>query len=161
MHATTTCKFIFRGSSERLESAADFFEKQQRGEYFFDEEDNLVLVIEEDLEMCDKEAVISFIEKLYKRFKKKIDIHALGTLYSVTTDAQQRFECQCTKHHFRYRETEWSNNLDVSEGLSYEEYEEGSHMDIDEDEYDEYVHRAHDGISNNSGNTFGDWDYLD
>jgi hypothetical protein len=162
MHASTTCKILLSGTSDKLELAADYLEKMQRGEYFMDEDnESLVLRFEEDLDMASKDDVVDFIEMLYKKFKKKIDIHALGTFNAIGSDAQQKFECQCNKNFFRYRETEWGTDFDIDEDLSYEEFEEENGIDVDEDEYEEYVHRAHDGIVSNSGNSFGDWEYLD
>lgn len=162
MHASTTCKIVLSGTSERLEAAADYLEKLQRGEYFMDDEDEkLILAFEEDMDLSGKEDVLALIEQLYKKLKKKIDIHAIGTFIAVGSDLQQKFECQCNKNCFRYRESEWSNDFEIDEDLSYEEFEEENNIDIDEDEYEEYVHRAHSGISNDGGSTYGDWEYID
>lgn len=162
MHASTTCKIVFSATSERLEAAGDYLEKLQRGEYFMDEDnESLVLMLEEDLEITNKDDVIDFIEKLYKKLKKKVDIHALGTFNAIGTNKTQRFECQYNKNFFRYRETDWMTDFEIDEDLSYEEFEEENYVDVDEDEYDEYVHRAHDGISNDGKIAYGDWDYID
>lgn len=161
MHSTTSCKIVLSASSEKLEAAVDYFDRIQRGEYFFDEEtDNLIVVFEEDMELSGKEEMITFIDRLYKRFKKKIDIHAIGTFNAIGSDLSQRFECQCNKNFFRYRDTEWSD-FEIDEDISYEEFEEENYVDIDEDEYEEYVHRAHEGIRNSDSDIYGDWDYID
>jgi hypothetical protein len=161
MHASTNCKIVFSATSERLEAAVDHLDRMQRGDYYFDDEtNNLVLTIEEDFDLTNKEEIIKFIERLYKRFNKKIDIHAIGTLTAIGSEAHQKFECQCNKNFFRYRETEWSD-FEIDEDLSYEEFEEENYIDIDEDEYEEYVHRAHEGIKNNGSDIYGDWDYID
>ena len=161
MHASATIKIVFSASSDKLDKVVEYLEKMQRGEYFFDDEtESLELTLEEDLELFGKEEIIAFIDRLYKRFKKKVDIHAIGTLNAISSDAHQNFECQCNKNFFRYRNTEWSD-LEVNEDLSYEEFEEETYADIDEDEYDEYVHRAHEGIKDNDSDIYGDWDYID
>lgn len=161
MRATATCRIIFSGAMEKLEKVMDYLEKIQRGEYFLDDEtETLELMIEEDLELSNKEEIIAFVDRLYKRFKKKVNVHAIGTLNAINSGLSQKFECQYTSNFFRYRETDWSH-FEVDENLSYEEYEEENYMDIDEDEYDEYMHRAHDGIQNDEDDVFGDWDYID
>ena len=162
MHATTTCRIVFTAPLDQLEATMDYLEKTQRGEYFLDDDnESLILMIEEDLDLSGKEDIINMIEKMYKRLKKKVAIHALGTFNAIGSDATQKFECQYNKNYFRYRETEWGNNFVVDEELSYEEFEEENYVDVDEDEYEEYVHRAHEGIRSDSGDSFGDWDYID
>jgi hypothetical protein len=145
-----------------LEAATDYLDKLQCGEYFMDDDnESLVLMIEEDLDMSTKEDVLRFVEKLYKGLKKKISIHALGTFNAIGTDSTQKFECQINKNFFRYRETDWHKDLVVDEDLSYEEFEEENYVDVDEDEYEEYVHRAHEGIADDDDDLFGDWEYID
>lgn len=162
MHASTTCQIVFTASAEKLEATMDYLEKLQRGEYFMDEDsESLVLVIEEDLYLTCKDEIIRFVEKLYKKLKKSVSVHALGAFNAIGSDMVQKFECQCNKNYFRYRETEWCNDLNVDEDLSYEEFEEENSIDMDEDEYEEYVHRAHEGIRDNNKDSFGDWDYID
>lgn len=161
MHAAATCRIIFSAPMEKLEKIMDYLEKIQRGEYFLDDEtENLELIIEEDIELSNKEDVIAFIDRLYKRFKKKANIHAIGAFNAISSELSQKFECQCNSNFFRYRETDWSH-FEVDEDLSYEEYEEENYMDVDEDEYDEYMHRAHEGITDDSDDIYGDWDYVD
>jgi hypothetical protein len=162
MHASATCKIVFSASMDSLEAAMDYLDRIQRGDYSIDDEtENLVLIIEEDLYLSNKEDIIAFIDRLYKKFKKKIDIHAIGTLTAIGSDAHQRFECQCNKNFFRYRETEWSADYVLDEDLSYEEFEEENYVDIDEDEYEEKILRAHEGIGDDSDDIYGDWDYID
>jgi hypothetical protein len=162
MHASTTCQIVFTASSDKLEMAMDYLEKLQRGEYFMDEDnESLVLVIEEDLYLTCKEDIIRFVEKLYRKLKTNVAIHALGTFNAMDYDSHREFECQYNKNCFRYRETEWGSDLKVDEDLSYEEFEEESNIDMDEDEYEEYVHRAHEGIKDNNKDSFGDWEYID
>jgi hypothetical protein len=79
---------------------------------------------------------------------------------ALGSDSKKKFECQCNKNFFRYRDTEWSD-FEIDEDLSYEEFEEENYVDVDEDEYEEYVHRAHEGIKGDNGNIYGDWDYVD
>lgn len=161
MHAATTCRVIFSGSNEQLEKVMDYLDRIQRGEYFLDDEtENLILMIEEDLELSNKEDIIAFVDRLYKRFKKRTNIHAIGTFNAISSNMSQKFECQYNSNFFRYRETDWSH-FEVDEDLSYEEFEEENYVDIDEDEYDEYMHRAHEGIRNDEDDLYGDWDYID
>lgn len=161
MHASATCRIVFSASMENLEKVMDYLEKIQRGEYFVDDEtENLELMIEEDLDLSNKEAIIAFIDRLYKRFKKKVNIHAIGTFEAIGSELSQKFECQYNSNFFRYRETEWSH-FEVDENLSYEEFEEENYIDIDEDEYEEYMQRAHQGVEDDSGCIYGDWDYID
>jgi hypothetical protein len=161
MHASTTCKIIFSASEERLEKVADYLEKIQRGEYFFDEEtENLICSIEEDFELTNKEEIISFIERLYRAFKKKVDIHVIGVMNAIGSDSSMKFECQYNSNYFRYRETDWSD-YEIDTDLSVEEFEEENYIDVDDDEYEEYVHRAHDGFGHGDDEIYGDWEYLD
>lgn len=163
MHATTNCRIIFSGQLTKLEDVMDYLERTQRGEYYLDDDtENLVLNIEEDIAVSDKDTVIALIDKLYKRFKRAVNIHASGTFNAIESDSTQRFECQYTKNFFRYRESEWSDiNDNIDATLSYEEFEEEYCVDVDEDEYEESRHRAHDGIRQHSDNIWGDWDYID
>lgn len=162
MHASTTCKIVFSATSDRLEAAMDYLDKIQRGDYSMDDEDeNLILTIEEDLDLTGKEDVIAFIDRLYKKLKKKVDIHAIGVFNSLSSDAHQKFECQCNKNYFRYRDTEWSTDYVLDEDISYEEFEEENYIDIDEDEYEERILRAHEGIRDEGSDVYGDWDYID
>ena len=161
MHASTICQIVFSATNDKLEATANYLEKMQRGEYFMDEEgESLVLYIEEDLDLTGKEDILNFIEKLYKKLQKMVDIHALGTFNSLDSDAHQSFECQYNKNFFRYRETDWQSDLAISENLSYEEFEEEGYVDMDEDEYEESLHRIHEGIEN-EGDVYGDWEYID
>jgi hypothetical protein len=162
MHATTTCRIVFSAPIDSLEAAMDYLEKIQRGEYFIDDDnESLVLMIEEDLDLNGKDDIIRFVELLYKKMKKKVSVHALGTFNAIGSNATQKFECQYNKNYFRYRETEWRTDIVVDEELSYEEFEEENYIDVDEDEYEEYVHRAHEGIGIDTNSSFGDWDYID
>ena len=162
MHASTTCRIILSAPMDKLEAAMDYLDRIQRCDYSIDDEtENLILTIEEDLEIANKEDVIAFIDRLYKKFKKKVDIHAIGVFNAIGSDAHQKFECQYNKNYFRYRETEWSTDYALDEELSYEEFEEENYVDMDEDEYGERLLRAHEGIGDDSGDIYGDWDYID
>ena len=162
MHASATIRIIFSAPDDRIEAAADYLDKIQRGEYFFDDETgNLVLMIEEDLEISNKERVIAFVDRLYKRLRGGVDIHAIGMFNSISSSMHQMFECQYNKNYFRYRDAKWSSDYVLDEDLSYEEFEEENYTDMDEDEYDEYIHRAHKGIRNDDDDVYGEWDYID
>ena len=161
MHATTTCRIAFFAESDKLESVIDYLDRLQRGEYFFDEDaESVQLIIEEDFELACKDDIVDFIEKLYRGLRKRVSIHAVGTLNAIESDVSQNFECQCNENMFRYRSTDWSN-CEIDTRLSYEEYEEENNIDIDEDEYGEHLLRAHEGIRDNSGEMYGDWEYVD
>lgn len=162
MHVSTTGKVVFTAKNKQLEDASDYLEGLQYGDLFFDEEDDsLVLTLEDNMDLNGKDAIVEFVSMLYKEFKQKINVHMIGSMNAIDANGCQKFECQCNKNYLRYRETDWDDELCVDEDLSYEEFEEENYIDVDEDEYDEYMHRAHEGISNDGKDVYGDWEYIE
>jgi hypothetical protein len=162
MHVSTTGRVVFTAKNSILEEVADYLENAQCGESFFDdEEDSLILTLEDNLDLDGKDSIVRFVSDIYNEFKNKLNIHMIGTMNAIDGNGRQKFECQCNKNYLRYRETEWDDALEVDEDLSYEEFEEENYVDIDEDEYDEYIHRAHDGIKDNDYHIYGNWEYVE
>ena len=162
MHRTINGKVLFAGDYSLLDKIADYCDDKQFGEIFMDDEsENLILTLEEDVMRGDKEVAMNFVSKLYKRFPNAA-IYMIGVIHDTASDKNKNFECQGKNDYVRYRETEWSYEALFDEDMSCEEFEEENYIDVDEDEYEEYVHRAKDGIrSEEDGNSYGDWEYLD
>lgn len=162
MHRTINGKVLFAGDDFLLDKIADYCDEKQFGDVFVDDEsNNLILKLEEDWMRGDKEVVMSFVSRLYKKFPD-VHIYMMGVIHDTAADKNKNFECQGKNDYVRYRETEWSYEALFNEDMSCEEFEEENYMDVDEDEYEEYVHRARDGIlSEEDENPYGDWEYLD
>ena len=162
MHRTINGKVLFIANDAILEKIADYCENKQFGDIFVDDESgNLILTLEEDWMHGGKEVVMHFVEKLYKKFPNA-QMHMVGVISDMEAERSKNFECQNKGDSIRYRETDWSYEALFDEDMSFEEFEEENYVDVDEDEYEEYVHRAKEGIrSDEDDNPYGEWEYLD
>ena len=160
MHVTTTGRVVFTSKSGDLEFAAEYLEQDPRGEVFFDDDGTLILMLEDDADLDGKDRIVEFLAQIYNDLDQEIDLHMIGVMTAVDSDCSQSFEAQCNRNHLRYREADVDYAMDINEGLSYEEFEEENNLDIDQDEYDEYVHRAHEKMRDDDREMYGDWEYF-
>ena len=159
MHTITTGKVIFTAKETVLNRIADYCEREQFGDLFFEDDgENLTLTLDDNWSEDDKDGVIEFMRLLNKKFPKA-KITMIGTISTLESDESKQFECRCSKDYIKYRETDWTFGQEPDEDLSYEEFEEETNIDLDEEEYQEYVHRAKEGIE--TTHRFGEWEYFD
>jgi hypothetical protein len=152
---------MFTADEKTLDKIADYCDKKQFGDVFLDDEsDDLILTLEEGWSHGGKERVMNFVSQFHKRFPAA-QIYMIGTINDEEADRVKSYECQSKGDYVRYRETEWLYDSLFDEDMSCEEFEEENYVDVDEDEYEEYVHRAKEGIRADDGEMYGDWEYLD
>ena len=154
MNITIEGKVVFSSDIDTLEDVVDFVE--QYGEVFLDDNsETLTLTLEEEWEQNWQDRAIDLINE----FNDNITVDKITLLYSVCDHDSGRvkqFECQWKKEYMRYRDTDWDYDGVVDDDISYDEFEEEGHIDMTEEDFEEYVHKK-----GNNNRIYCDWEYLD
>ena len=155
MNTTILGKAIFYSDIDTLESISDYIE--QLGEFYLDEStETLTLTLEEEWEEDWRQRAIDLIEELNKNVS--VDkISLINTIQDHDSERMKKFECQWKEEFLRCRDTDWDYDGIVDEDISYDEFGEEGHIDVSEEDFEEYVHKK----GENKSSTFNDWEYLE
>lgn len=152
MHIASNSKLIFCNISDIVDDVIDYCE--QYGEFDFDEDSEvLTLILEEEWVQNWEETYVDFIKDIHSDLPTA-NIMLTACLFDHDSERMKHFECQYKNDYIRWRDTDWSFEGVIDNDLTYDEFEEEGHMEVAEEDFEEYKHK-------HSFLDYSDWNYVD
>lgn len=153
MNTTTTGKIVFWDDLDVLDDLADYCE--QYGEIDLDDSNKILTIsLEENWDQDWIETGIDLVKELHD-YAPSSKILLSYSVYDHDSERIKSFECQYKNEVIRYRDTDWYYDSCVDDDITYDEFEEEGHTEVDEEYFESYIHKK------NKPDGYSDWECVD